>query len=175
MALPMLPIVARGLLSLASRMIARNPRLGKNLITLFRGESFPQRNISSMKSSAKHFKTTLAEMKKDKLSGQWFTPNRDHARAYASGLFSKIKKVKVTPEELAAFYRYKHRINKRPVKYSMKKLLGLRDPPTHGVTASPHHVIIPRYKLKNLPSTTDWLIKEKLHNRLYGIRSLLGI
>ena len=171
----MIPLVARGIASLAGRMIARNPRLGKKLISLFRGESFPQRNISSMKSTAKHFRTTLDEMKKDKLSGQWFTPNPDHARSYASGLFSKIKEIKVTPKELAAFYRYKDRINRRPVKYSMKKLLNLPDPPTHGVTTSPHHVIVPRYKLKTLPSTTDWLIKEKLRNRLYGIRSLLGI
>ena len=171
----MLPIVARGIASLAGRMMTRNPRLGKNLITLFRGESFPQRNIKSMKSTAKYFNTTLDKMKKDTLSGQWYTPNPDHARAYASGLFSKLKKIKVTPKELAAFYRYKDRINKRPVKYSVKKLLGLPNPPTHGVTPSPHHVIIPRYKLKTLPSTTDWLVKEKLRNKLYGIRSLLGI
>ena len=171
----MLPLVARGIASLAGRMMTRNPRLGKNLITLFRGESFPQRNISSMKSTAKYFNTTLDKMKKDTLSGQWYTPNPDHARAYASGLFSKLKKIKVTPKELAAFYRYKDRINKRPVKYSVKKLLGLPNPPTHGVTPSPHHVIIPRYKLKTLPSTTDWLVKEKLRNKLYGIRSLLGI
>ena len=171
----MLPIVARGIASLAGRMATRNPRLGKNLITLFRGESFPQRNISSMKSTAKYFNTTLDKMKKDTLSGQWYTPNPDHARAYASGLFSKLKKIKVTPKELAAFYRYKDRINRRPVKYSVKKLLNLPDPPTHGVTTSPHHVVIPRYKLKTLPSTKDWLIKEKLRNRLYGIRSLLGI
>ena len=171
----MLPIVARGIASLAARMISRNPRLGKNLISLFRGESFPQRNVKAMKDSAKHFKTTFAAMKRDKLGGQWYTPNPEHARAYASGLFSKVKKIKVTPAELKAFYRYKEKINKRPVKYSMKKLLGLPNPPTHGVTPSPHHVIVPRYKLKTLPSTTDWLIKEKLRNRLYGIRSLLGI
>ena len=170
----MLPIVARGIASLAARMISRNPRLGKNLITLFRGESFPQRNISSMKSTAKHFKTTLAEMKKDTLSGQWFTPNPEHARAYASGLFSKVKKIKVTPAELKAFYRYKEKVNRRPVKYSMKKLLGLPDPPTHGVTPSPHHVIVPRYKLKTLPSTTDWLVQEKLKNLWRGIGGLLN-
>ena len=35
MALPMIPLVARGLASLAGRMIARNPRLGKNLLSLF--------------------------------------------------------------------------------------------------------------------------------------------
>ena len=171
----MLPLVARGIMSLAGRLAARNPRLGKNLISLYRGESFPQRNLAGFKDKAKFFKTTIPEIKKDTLSGQWFTPNRAHAKAYASGLFSNVQKIKVTPKELAAFYRYKDKINRRPVKYSMKKLLGLPDPPTHGVTTSPHHVIIPRYKLKNLPSTKDWLIKEKLRNRLYGIRSLLGI
>ena len=31
----MIPIVARGIASLAGRMIARNPRLGKNLLSLF--------------------------------------------------------------------------------------------------------------------------------------------
>ena len=66
-------------------------------------------------STAKHFKTTLAEMKKDKLSGQWYTPTSDHARSYASGLFSKVKEVKVTPQELAAFYRYKDNFDKLKV------------------------------------------------------------
>ena len=170
----MLPIVARGIASLAGRMMTRNPRIGKKLISLYRGESFPQRNISSMKSTAKHFKTTLAKMKKDKLSGQWYTPTSDHARSYASGLFSKIKEIKVTPKELAAFYRYKDGINKRPVKYSMKKLLNLPDPPKHGVTTSRYHVIVPRYKLKTLPSTSDYLVKEKLKNMWRGIGGLLN-
>ena len=169
----MLPIVARGIMSLAGRMMARNPRLGKNLISLFRGESFPQRNISSMKSTAKHFRTTLDAMKKDKLSGQWYTPNRDHARSYAAGLFSKLKEIKVTPKELAAFYRYKDKINKTNVKFSVMAQMG--KPYKQSVTDSLAHVIVPRYKLKTLPSTTDWLIKEKIRNRLYGIRSLLGI
>ena len=170
----MLPIVARGIASLAGRLMTRNPRLGKNLISLFRGESFPQRNLQSFKTSAKFFKTTIPEIKKDTLSGQWFTPNPDHARSYASGLFSKIKEIKVTPKELAAFYRYKDKVNKRPVKYSMKKLLGLPNPPTHGVTPSPHHVIVPRYKLKTLASTTDWLVQEKLKNMWRGIGGLLN-
>ena len=165
----MIPLVARGLASLAARMISRNPRLGKNLITLFRGESFPQRNVKAMKDSAKHFKTTFAAMKRDKLGGQWYTPNPEHARAYASGLFSKVKEIKVTPAELKAFYRYKDKVNRRKVPFTV------RDDVYHGVTESPAHVIVPRYKLKTLPSTKDWLIKEKLRNRLYGIRSLLGI
>ena len=38
----------------------------QKLIRLFRGESFPQRNIKALKSSAKHWGTTLAEMKKDR-------------------------------------------------------------------------------------------------------------
>ena len=170
----MIPLVARGIASLAGRLAMRNPRLGKNLISLYRGESFPQRNISSLKSTAKYFNTTLPKMKKDTLSGQWYTPNRDHARSYAAGLFSKLKEIKVTPAELKAFYRYKEKINKRPMKYSMKKLLGLPNPPTHGVTPSPHHVIVPRYKLKTLPSTTDWLVEEKLKNLWRGIGGLLN-
>ena len=169
----MLPLVARGIASLAGRMATRNPRLGKNLISLFRGESFPQRNISSLKSTAKYFNTTLPKMKKDTLSGQWYTPNPDHAKAYASGLFSKVKEVKVTPKELAAFYRYKDKVNKTNVKFSVAAQMGR--PFKQHITESPSHVIIPRYKLKTLPSTKDWLIKEKLRNRLYGIRSLLGI
>ena len=169
----MIPLVARGIASLAGRLAMRNPRLGKNLISLYRGESFPQRNISSLKSTAKYFNTTLPKMKKDTLSGQWYTPNRDHARSYAAGLFSKLKEIKVTPKELAAFYRYKDKVNKTNVKFSVAAQMGR--PFKQHITESPSHVIIPRYKLKTLPSTTDWLIKEKLRNRLYGIRSLLGI
>ena len=52
----MIPIVARGIASLAGRLIARNPRLGKNLLSLFRGESFPQRNILSNPNSHNCFK-----------------------------------------------------------------------------------------------------------------------
>ena len=169
----MIPLVSRGIASLAGRLAMRNPRLGKNLISLYRGESFPQRNISSLKSTAKYFNTTLPKMKKDTLSGQWYTPNRDHARSYAAGLFSKLKEIKVTPKELAAFYRYKDKVNKTNVKFSVAAQMGR--PFKQHITESPSHVIIPRYKLKTLPSTKDWLIKEKLRNRLYGIRSLLGI
>ena len=32
----MIPLVARGIASLAGRMITRNPRLGKNLLDLFK-------------------------------------------------------------------------------------------------------------------------------------------
>ena len=117
------------------------------LIRLFRGESFPQRNIKSMKESAKHFGTTLAEMKKDALSGQWYTPNQEHASAYLSRP-GQMKYVDVTPAELEAFNKYKTRANKAKMKYSTKAKLGLPDAPTHGITESPHHQVIPRYKLK---------------------------
>ena len=58
--------------------------------------------------------------------------------------------VDVTPAELESFNRYKAKVNKRPVKYSTKKKLGLPDAPTHGVTTSEFHQIIPRYKLKQM-------------------------
>jgi len=142
-----------------------------DLINLYRGESFPQRNIKSMKDSAKYFNTTLDDMLKDNLSGQWYTPNPDHAQAYASGILSKIKKLKVTPKELEAFYRYKARINKRRVKYANRKDIRFR------VTPSPHHVIVPRYKLRELPSETDYLIRQKLKGKFKegGLARILQI
>ena len=57
----MIPLVARGIASLAGRLIARNPRLGKKLfdlfkkdkgITLYRGE--PAKPFYSLKEQAKH-------------------------------------------------------------------------------------------------------------------------
>ena len=55
-----------------AKKVAEDPKL----IRLFRGESFPQRNVKALKSGAKHWGTTVAEMKKDTLSGQWFTPTQ---------------------------------------------------------------------------------------------------
>ena len=119
------------------------------LIRLFRGESFPQRNMESLRESAKHFGTTLAEMKKDTLSGQWYTPNQRHAAAYLSKP-GRMKYVDVTPAELESFNKYKERVNKRPDKYSTKKIEGLPNPPTHNITTSEFHQVIPRYKLKQM-------------------------
>ena len=121
----------------------------QKLIRLFRGESFTQRNIKALKDRGKHWGASLAEMKKDTLSGQWFTPTQTHASSYLSRP-GQMKYVDVTPQELESFNRYKDKVNKRPVKYSTKKKLGLPDAPTHGVTESFHHQIIPRYKLKEM-------------------------
>ena len=128
-----------------AKKVAEDPKL----IRLFRGESFPQRNIKSLKERGKHWGASLAEMKKDTLSGQWFTPTQAHAKAYLSRP-GQMKYVDVTPAELEAFNKYKDRVNKREVKYSTKKKLGLPDAPTHGVAESFHHQIIPRYKLKEM-------------------------
>ena len=121
----------------------------QKLIRLFRGESFPQRNIKGFKSSAKFFKTTIPEIKKDTLSGQWFTPTQDHAGSYLSRP-GRMKYVDVTPAELESFQRYKDRVNKRPVKYSVARQMGKPERALHGVTDSFHHQIIPRYKLKQM-------------------------
>ena len=161
---------ARNAMSFLSKL-RTTPKTGG--ITLFRGESFPPRNLEAAKSTAKHFGTTLDKIKKDTLSGQWYTPNYDHARAYASGLFSKVKKVNVTPAELAAFHRYKNLVNRTNVKWSEAARMGR--PFKQRVTTSPHHVIIPRYKLKQLPSTTDWLVKDKLARYLASLKSQMGL
>ena len=121
----------------------------QKLIRLFRGESFPQRNTAGFKSKAKFFNTTIPEIKKDTLSGQWFSPNQQHSLSYLAKP-GRMKYVDVTPAELESFNKYKERVNKRPIKYSVKKQQGLPDAPLHGVTDSPHHQLIPRYKLKQM-------------------------
>ena len=121
----------------------------QKLIRLFRGESFPQRNIESMKSTAKMFNTTLDEIKKDTLSGQWFSPNQQHSLSYLAKP-GRLKYVDVTPAELESFNKYKTKINKLDNKYSTKKRLNLPDAPKKNVTDSFHHQIIPRYKLKQM-------------------------
>ena len=157
----------------ALRFLSKLKKPPSGGITLFRGESFPPRNLDVAKSTARHFNTTLANIKKDTLSGQWYTPNPEHARAYASGLFSKVKKIKVTPKELAAFHKYKRLVNRTNVKWSERARMGL--PFKQNVTTSPHHVIVPRYKLKELPSTSDWLVKDKLAKYLASLKSQMGL
>ena len=117
------------------------------LIRLFRGESFPQRNIKNLKDTEKYFGTTLAEMKKDTMSGQWYTPNQGHASSYLSRP-GRLKYVDVTPAELAAFNRYKDKVNKTNVKWSRAALEG--KPFKQNITTSEFHQVIPRYKLKQM-------------------------
>ena len=141
----------------------------QKLIRLFRGESFPQRNIKSMKSTAKMFNTTLAEIKKDTLSGQWFSPNQEHALGYLAKP-GQLKYVDVTPAELESFNRYKTKINKLDNKYSTKKKLNLPNPPKKSVTDSFHHQIIPRYKLKQMEEANR--MKSKLNINPFGKRNI---
>jgi hypothetical protein len=141
----------------------------QKLIRLYRGESFPQRNIEGFKSKAKFFDTTIPEIKKDTLSGQWFTPTQDHARSYLARP-GRMKYVDVTPQELESFNKYKERVNKRPVKYSVRKMQGLADPPTHSVTESFHHQLIPRYKLKQMEEAGR--IKTKYDLNPFGARNI---
>ena len=80
----MLPIVARGIASLAGRMMTRNPRLGRNLITLYRGE--PARLLGSP-SKSEIIKRNLSDIKSDRLRklamGRWFSTDLKMARDFA--------------------------------------------------------------------------------------------
>ena len=90
----MIPLVARGIASLAGRMTTRNPQLGKNLlnlfnkdkgITLYRGETARLLDTPSKASMAKMFdKTTLPYpgLRKQAM-GRWFTSDPKFARGYA--------------------------------------------------------------------------------------------
>ena len=110
----MLPIVARGIASLAGRMMTRNPRIGKNLLNLFnkepkgiavyRGE--PWKNKSTLDQMAKWMYGPGKGGQHDNplrfgATGRWFTRDPEGARLYA-GLIEpgRIKKVILSPKEL---------------------------------------------------------------------------
>ena len=110
----MIPLVARGIASLAARMISRNPRLGKNLLSLFnkkpkgiavyRGE--PWKNRSTLDQMAKWmYGSGTGGQHNNPLrfgaTGRWFTRDPKGARLYA-GLAEpgRIKKVILSPKEV---------------------------------------------------------------------------
>ena len=110
----MLPIVARGIASLAGRMMTRNTRIGKNLLNLFnkepkgiavyRGE--PWKNRSTLDHMAKWmYGPGKGGQHNNPLrfgaTGRWFTRDPKGARLYA-GLIEpgRIKKVILSPKEL---------------------------------------------------------------------------
>ena len=99
----MIPLVARGIASLAGRLISRNPRLGKNLlnlfkkpkgITLYRGE--PSKPFYSLKDQAKHMYgegTKSIFFKENPLreaaAGRWFSSRPLDVTSYAGrGVYS---------------------------------------------------------------------------------------
>ena len=110
----MIPLVARGIASLAGRMIARNPRLGKNLLSLFNKKS---KGIAVYRGEPWKTKSTLDQMAKWMYgpgtggqsnnplrfgaTGRWFTRNPRGARLYAGVAEpGRIKKVILSPKEL---------------------------------------------------------------------------
>ena len=113
----MIPLVARGIASLAGRLIARNPRLGKKIfdlikkptegITVFRGE--PWKSRSSIKDMAKWmYGPGTGSQSNNPLrfgaAGRWFSTNPKSAGLHAgySGLgnLGRIKSVTLSPKEL---------------------------------------------------------------------------
>ena len=115
----MIPLVARGLMSLAGRMMARNPRLGKKIfdlfkkdkgITLYRGE--PARLFGDP-SKSEIINRNLFQQRSDRLRklamGRWFSTDLKMAKDFAGtprfgwlGTPYKpgyIQKVTVSPKE----------------------------------------------------------------------------
>ena len=89
----MIPLVARGIASLAGRLIARNPRLGKKLfdlfkkdrgITLYRGEHARLPGDISKSEMAKSIYSTHKNDRLRKLAmGRWFSTDLKMARDFA--------------------------------------------------------------------------------------------
>ena len=97
----MLPLVARGIASLAVRLIARNPRLGKKIfdllkkptegITVFRGQParpMPKFEVEKMYTPGGVFPWKNPELRKQAI-GRWFTDKPKYARDFSgTGVYS---------------------------------------------------------------------------------------
>ena len=130
----MLPLVGRGLISLATRLAARNPRLGKNLlsllrkkpkgITLYRGE--PARLFGDP-SKSEIIRRNLSDIKSDRLRklamGRWFSTDIKMARDFAGSPRFNWLKTSYKPG-----YIQKLTVSDKEAKLSNKlanKLLGI--------------------------------------------------
>jgi len=145
---------------------------GKDKIKLYSGSvERPSNTWESFVEDAKMFDTTPEKIAKDKFKNQWFTPYKSYAEAFTSphDLKSKMRTVELTPKEIAIANRYKDKVNKIET-ISMRKKLGLPDPPKHHITTDENTVIIPRYKLRELEEAdrieTDYMILEKLKKKV---------
>jgi len=91
----MIPLVARGIASLAGRLIARNPRLGKKIfdllkkptegITVFRGQParpMPRIDVEKMYTPGGVFPWKNPELRKQAI-GRWFTDKPKYARDFS--------------------------------------------------------------------------------------------
>ena len=178
----MIPIVARGIASLAGRMMARNPRLGKNLITLYSGKM--KRGLNTERriaEQAKEFGLSKKVVRKEMFKDQWWSTDKSQAMGYTN-LFqpsSQLWRMKVTPKELASFKIYVDRVNK--TRSPLSKMAQLYGKPKirYPMPGGSDHVgnigttIVPRYKVRNLPIVKDYLVKEKLKNLWKGIGGIL--
>ena len=80
----MIPIVARGIASLAGRMISRNPRLGKNIFDLLKKPKGITRVWRGVEPSlAKSSSAMLGRSYPRGLKGRFFTTNLADAKWYA--------------------------------------------------------------------------------------------
>ena len=145
---------------------------GKEKIKLYSGSvERPSNTWESFLEDAKMFDTTPEKIAKDNFKDQWFTPYKSYAEGFTSphDLKSKMRTVELTPKEIAIANRYKDKVNKIET-ISMRKKLGLPDPPKHHITTDENTVIIPRYKLRELEEAdrieTDYMILEKLKKKV---------
>ena len=145
---------------------------GDKPIKLFSGQTKRASNImKSFKKDAEFFQTTPEKIAKGKFKDQWFTPYRDYAEGFydPSELSSTMRSVELTPKEIAMTKRYVKKMNKLDT-YSMKKLLGLDDPPKINLPLDDNTVMIPRIKLKKLKEEgrlkTEYRIPDKIKKKL---------
>ena len=129
----------------------------QKMIRLFRGESFPNRTNKEFKAIQKISGLPLDTIKKDALSGQWFSSNPSTAKSYTNKL-GKTKYVDVTPKEYLAMQKYRERVNRGNF------ISGNPDMPTRRtqIPVTDANSMIPRYKLKEFEKTGRMKSQSKL-------------
>jgi len=166
----MLPIVARGIASLAGRLIARNPRLGKKLfdllkqpphMTVFRGEpAIPTQSLKSLK----------REMGAS--AGRWFSSDPKVAMKYAGQrTFGwQPRHWKTIWEGGPSSFGYRKGVVKK-LKLSMKEAELARKLASH-----PGKVLLPDYEYLVVPrQALPRVEKDAIRTAIANMRKVMGM
>ena len=165
----MIPLVARGIASLAGRLIARNPRLGKKIfdllkkpphITVFRGEpAIPTQSLASLKK----------EMGAS--AGRWFSSDPNLAMKFAGkGTWGwRPRHWKTIWEGGPSSFGYQKGVVKK-LKLSMKEAELARKLASH-----PSKILLPDYEYLVVPRhALPRVEKDAIISAIANMRKLIG-
>ena len=166
----MIPLVGRGIASLASRLIARNPRLGKKIfelikkpahMTVFRGEpAIPPQSLASLKK----------EMGSS--AGRWFSSDPNLAMRFAGSRTWgwRPRHWKTIWEGGPSSFGYQKGVVKK-LKLSMKDAEKARK-----LASYPSKILLPDYEYLVVPRhTLPKVEKDAIRSAVANLRKLMGM